>query len=89
MGSKVKKPEFNVGDRVRVRIAKDVIKEVDIECDVGIVINVKLYFPATPLARLEYTVRLDRPYCSFIGTRVKVSTGHNIDETKNTIEREQ
>lgn len=70
---------FNVKDRVRVRIAKDVIKKKEILCDVGFIKNIELRFGNTELEIIIYTIQLDDKYCSFIGRTVTVAEGFNID----------
>lgn len=82
------RPRFNVGDRVRVRIAKDVIKEKDILCDVGYVQNVAVRFKGTKFEKIIYTVRLDGVYCGFIGVFVTVSEGFNVNSKLYSLEKE-
>ncbi len=79
-------PKFNVGERVKVRIAKDIIKEKDILCDVGFVKNVELRFGNTELEMIIYTIRLDEDYCGFIGRTVTVAEGFNINAKLCSIE---
>ena len=80
------KPRFNVGNRVRVRIAKDVIKEKEILCDVGFVKNVELRFGNTELEMIIYTVKLDAEYCALVGRIVTVAEGFNINAKLCSIE---
>ena len=86
------KPRFTVGDRVKVRVAKDVIKENDIICDIGFVRRVDVYFNNTPLRkRITYTVRLDGTYCRnipSIGVEVQVSEGFNVNRRLCSIKAE-
>ncbi|MCR4330787.1 MAG: hypothetical protein NUV49_02815, partial [Patescibacteria group bacterium] len=52
--------KFFIGERVRVDL-----KEVPVEerqCDVGFVRFIMLVHPRTPLERVEYSVRFDKPY---------------------------
>lgn len=86
------KPRFNVGDRVRVRIAKDVIPESKIVCDVGTVEKVQMQFLRTPaMQRIIYSVRLDdvyakQKYLSAIGPLVTVGEGYNMASELQSIE---
>ena len=85
------RPRFNVGDRVKVRIAKDVIKESEIICDEGYVMKVEQGFRGMKFERITYTVRLDRIYAerkfiNAVGPIVTVSEGFNINTKLCSIE---
>ena len=82
------KPRFNVGQRVKIRIAKDVIKEKTIICDVGFVKNVELRFGNTELEMIIYTIKLDDKYCNSIGRIVTVAEGFNVNTELCSIEKE-
>lgn len=85
------KPRFNVGDRVRVRVAKDVIPESEIVCDVGVVVRVTLQYPGTKMERIIYAVRLDGIYTHLIeslGFKVNVGEGWNMAANQQSIEQE-
>ena len=87
------KPRFNVGDRVKIRIAKDVIPESEIKNDTGYVKGVDLFFYGTERERIVYWVCLDgiyteRKYIGEIGPLVSVGEGWNIAQELCSIEAE-
>ncbi len=85
-------PRFNVGNRVRVRVAKDIIKKKHIICDVGYVKKVTLSFIGSKFEKITYEVCLDGNYCSnipTIGREVQVSEGFNVDTSLCSIDAEK
>lgn len=58
---------FQVGERVRVRLAPDLIPEEEIECGTGVIRKILTKFMLTPkMRRLVYEVWLDGPYHRFV-----------------------
>ena len=80
---------FSIGDRVKVRVATDVIPESEVNCGVGRVYGVSLLFPTSPkFYKMRYKILLDAPYGKVIfkHTHIELEEGYNIDETKQSIE---
>ena len=80
---------FSIGDRVKVRVATDVIPEDEVNCGVGVVYGAILQFPSSPEHhKMRYKILLDAPYGKVIYKRVHIefTEGFNVDETKQSIE---
>lgn len=80
---------FYIGDRVKVRIATDVIPEEEINCDVGMVYGINLIHPSAPeLHRIVYKILLDAPYGKVIYKKIHVQydEGFNILQANQRIE---
>ena len=83
------KQRFYIGDRVKVRIATDVIPEEEINCDTGMVYEIRLYHPSAPeLHRISYKILLDAPYGKVIFKKIHVGydEGFNIKQDNQSME---
>ena len=59
---------FHVGERVKVRIAPDIIPAHEIGCATGVVRNIYTKFMLTPkMRKFTYEVWLDGPYHAYVG----------------------
>jgi hypothetical protein len=66
---------YQVGERVKVRVAPDLIPEEEIECGTGVVRKIYTKFMLTPkMRRFVYEVWLDGPYHPYVrGAAVAVN----------------
>lgn len=83
---------FHIGNRVRVRILVDLIKEKDINCDKGTIVDSTVYRPLTPkYTRIRYVIALDDVYAKKghwfhkYGSRISYEEGLGVDASKQSI----